>query len=370
MAAEYNSFDEMGLREEILRGVYGYGFEHPSAIQKRAIVPMIAGGDIIAQSQSGTGKTGTFTIALLQRLDWSLEVCQGLVVAPTRELAKQIYGVFEGISSGQVGLELMIGGTRRSFSRTSPQVVIGTPGRICDNVVNRRLDLGELRCLVIDEADELLSRGFQDQIRTIFQYISRDTQLALFSATLPTEIVDLTTEFMRDPTEILLKRDELTLEGIKQYYVDVEDEDMKFGCLCDLYGVLKVSQVIVYCNSREKVERLAEAMRRDNFTVSFLTSNLSQEERNAVMQEFRDGSSKVLISTDIIARGIDVQQVSTVINYDLPLSRETYIHRIGRSGRFGRKGTAINFITRRDRDLISDLESFYATSITPLPCEF
>merc|ERR1712137_1267111 len=214
--------------------------------------------------------------------------------------------------------------------REGQHVVVGTPGRVYDMLGKRHLRADELRIFVLDEADEMLSRGFKDQIYDIFRTLPPEVQVCLFSATMPNEILELTTKFMRNAVRILVKTDELTLEGIRQFYVAIEKEDWKLDTLCDLYETLTITQAIIYCNTRRKVNFLASELTKRDFTVSVTHADLDQKEREVIMREFRSGSSRVLISTDMLARGIDVQQVSLVINYDLPTNTENYIHRIGR----------------------------------------
>lgn len=223
-------------------------------------------------------------------------------------------------------------------------VVSGTPGRVADMIRRRNLRTRHIKMLVLDEADELLNRGFREQIYDVYRYLPPSTQVVVVSATLPYDVLDMTTKFMTDPVRILVKRDELTLEGLKQYFIAVEKEEWKFDTLCDLYDTLTITQAVIFCNTRRKVDWLTEKMREANFTVSSMHGEMPQKERDSIMQDFRQGNSRVLISTDVWARGIDVQQVSLVINYDLPSNRENYIHRIGRSGRFGRKGYVISLI--------------------------
>ncbi|ELV09446.1 Eukaryotic initiation factor 4A-II [Tupaia chinensis] len=275
-----DNFDDMNLKESLLRGIYAYGFEKPSAIQQRAIIPCIKGYDVIAQAQSGTGKTATFAISILQQLEIEFKETQALVLAPTRELAQQV---------------------------------------------------------------------------------------VLLSATMPTDVLEVTKKFMRDPIRILVKKEELTLEGIKQFYINVEREEWKLDTLCDLYETLTITQAVIFLNTRRKVDWLTEKMHARDFTVSALHGDMDQKERDVIMREFRSGSSRVLITTDLLARGIDVQQVSLVINYDLPTNRENYIHRIGRGGRFGRKGVAINFVTEEDKRILRDIETFYNTTVEEMP---
>jgi len=367
-----DNFDNLGLQEDLLRGIYAYGFEKPSAIQQRAIMPLVKGHDIIAQAQSGTGKTATFTIGILQRLDFSISECQALILAPTRELAQQIQKVVVALGD-YLGAKChaCIGGTRVSDDisklRNGVHIVVGTPGRVYDMLCRQVLRPDRIKLFILDEADEMLSRGFKDQIYDIFQALPPRVQVGLFSATMPSEALEITERFMREPVRILVKRDELTLEGIKQFYIAVDREEWKLDTLCDLYDTLNITQAVIFCNTRRKVDYLTDKMRAREFTVSSTHGDISQKERDVILNEFRTGSSRVLITTDLLARGIDVQQVSLVINYDLPRNLENYIHRIGRSGRFGRKGVAINFVTQEDIRALRDLEQFYNTQIEEMP---
>ncbi|TFY81152.1 hypothetical protein EWM64_g2861 [Hericium alpestre] len=367
-----STFDELGLKEDLLRGVYAYNFEKPSAIQQRAILPITQGRDVIAQAQSGTGKTATFAISILQSIDVTVRETQALVLSPTRELATQIQSVVLALGDYMnVQCHACIGGTSIGEDirklEYGQHVVSGTPGRVFDMIRRRSLRTRNIKMLVLDEADELLNKGFKDQIYDVYRYLPPATQVVILSATLPYDVLEMTTKFMTDPIRILVKRDELTLEGIKQFFVAVEKEDWKFDTLCDLYDTLTITQAVIFCNTRRKVDWLTEKMRAANFTVSSMHGEMPQKERDAIMAEFRGGTSRVLITTDVWARGIDVQQVSLVINYDLPANRENYIHRIGRSGRFGRKGVAINFVTVDDVRILRDIEQFYSTQIDEMP---
>jgi translation initiation factor 4A len=336
-------------------------------------VPILKGRDTIAQAQSGTGKTATFLIACLQRIDPTIRSCQALILAPTRELATQIKEV-----SGKLGDYLKVrshacvGGTlvREDIKMLEDcQLVVGTPGRVYDLIGRSALKLSNLMFLVLDEADEMLSRGFRDQIYDIFQELPPRVQVCLFSATMPTDVLEVSKRFMRDPIRILVKKEMVTLEGIKQFYVGVEKEGWKLDTLCDLYETLTITQAIIYCNTRRQVDWLTEKMQQRDFTVSSMHGDMTSEERNGILKEFRSGSSRVLITTDLLARGIDVQQVSLVINYDLPHNKENYIHRIGRSGRFGRKGVSINFVTDNDVNTLREIEQFYNTKIEEMPMD-
>lgn len=365
-------FDDLNLKEELLRGVYGYGFVDPSAIQQRAILPITEGHDVLAQAQSGTGKTGTFTIAALQRIDETIKAPQALILAPTRELALQIRKVVMALAFHMdINVHACIGGTSfvedAEALRNGAQIVVGTPGRVFDMIERRKFRTDHIKMFILDEADEMLSSGFKEQIYKIFTLLPPTTQVVLLSATMPGDVLEVTTKFMRNPIRILVKKDELTLEGIKQFYINVEEEDYKYDCLSDLYDSISVTQAVIFCNTRRKVEELTQRLVADNFTVSAIYSDLPQQQRDTIMKEFRTGSSRILISTDLLARGIDVQQVSLVINYDLPTNKENYIHRIGRGGRFGRKGIAINFVTNKDVGAMRELERFYSTQIEELP---
>merc|ERR1712149_46726 len=281
-----------------------------------------------------------------------------------------------GLSLGdyvKVKCHACIGGTsvREDIEklRAGQHMVVGTPGRVFDMIGKRHLRIDDCLIFVLDEADEMLSRGFKDQIYDIFKSLPPSVQVALFSATMPPDILDLTSKFMRDPIRILVKNDELTLEGIRQFYIAIDKEDWKVETLCDLYETLTITQAIIYCNTRRKVDFLSDELQKRDFTVSCMHVDLDQKERDLIMREFRSGSSRILISTDLLARGIDVQQVSLVINYDLPQNMENYLHRIGRSGRFGRKGVAINFVTNNDVRLMKDIEKYYHTQIEEMPMD-
>merc|ERR1712019_253258 len=308
----------------------------------------------------------------LQRIDYQNSQCQALILAPTRELAQQIQKVVLALGDYlKIRCHACIGGTsvRDDIDRLrdGQQCVVGTPGRVLDMIGKRHFRVDHLVTFVLDEADEMLSRGFKDQIYDIFKTLPPNVQVCLFSATIAPEILDLTTKFMRDAVRILVKKDELTLEGIRQFYVAIEKEEWKLDTLCDLYETLTITQAIIYCNTRRKVDFLADQLQKRDFTISTMHAELDQKERDLVMREFRSGSSRVLISTDLLARGIDVQQMSLVINFDLPKDRENYIHRIGRSGRFGRKGVAINFLTNNDVPYLKDIEDFYNTTVEEMP---
>jgi translation initiation factor 4A len=370
---ECKSFDELNLNEDLLRGIYSMGYEIPSQIQRKAIKPMIDRRDLIAQSQSGTGKTATFLIGSLNQVDKTLNKPQVLVICPNHELAQQIYYNFSCLSQYmKLKSALLIGGIRTDENIKSldagAQFVVGTPGRIQDMLKKYILKLGKLKCLVIDEADEMLSKGFKEQLYEIFQFVPKDCQVCVFSATMPESALEVTNKIMtNNVVRILVNPEEVTLDGIEQFYLGVDNENWKIETLCDLYERLKINMTIIFVNSRRKAEYIKEKLEEQNFTVALLHGEMKHIEREKVMKSFRTGESRILLTTDIIARGIDIQQVSVVINYDLPKHCETYIHRIGRTGRYGRKGIAINFVTENETAIIDRLQKWYKTNITPLP---
>jgi translation initiation factor 4A len=377
----YEAFDDMNLPEALLRGIYSHGFERPSAIQQKGIKPIAEGRDILAQAQSGTGKTATFCIGSMSRIDPTLKAPQVLVLTPTRELAQQIESVARGLSHN-MGLSVYcaVGGTElhhdlRALDKGA-QFIVGTPGRIYDLMNNRKsmsgngpaLPRNNMRVMIMDEADQMLEDKFHEQVMCILDLgFPQSTQVALFSATMPPEVIEVATRMLRDPVKILIPPEEVTLEGIKQYMVTLPKEEWKIEALLDIYSQLNINQAMIYCNKRQRVEWLAERLQSQGFPVSFIHGEMDLSERKSRMTAFRNGSVRVLISTDLLARGIDVQQVSLVINYELPTNQENYIHRIGRSGRFGRKGVAINILGPDEVDMMKQIEKYYSTTAAPLP---
>ena len=371
------TWEELPVKIAILRGIYAYGFEKPSPIQKKAILSMLDKKDIIAQAQSGTGKTGCFAIGALHAVDETINSTQVLILSPTRELSMQTKDVVDAIGSQckNIRTKLLIGGTStekdmHALRNHSPHIVVGCPGRIYDMLRRRKLQADALKLIILDEADEMLSSGFKDQVYDIFQFLPSQIQVALFSATMPLELNNLTEKFLRNPVKILVKTEQLTLEGIRQYYIALENDGEKYDALKDLYGELSLSQCIIYCNSINRVQDLYESMVKDDFPVCRIHSGMDKHEREKSYREFSSGTTRVMISSNVTARGIDVQQVSTVINFDIPRCIHTYLHRIGRSGRWGRKGMGINFVTKRDSRNMKEIEQYYCTSIDELPENF
>lgn len=370
--SEELSFDNLGIKDNLLRGVYSYGFEKPSKIQFKAIPVINEKKDIIAQSQSGTGKTGAFSIGSLNLVDETLEKTQVLIINPTRELAEQTLNVVKEISSyTKITKMKAVGGTNvhqcSEDLRKEPHVVIGTPGRIIDMINKRCLVTSDITTLVIDEADEMLSFGFLPTLQEIIRCMPKDSQICLFSATMPQDMLELTEKFMNNPERILVNKEELTLEGISQYYINTKVNHWKYDVLTDIYDSIQISQCIIYINSKNKLMEIYQKMIENNFPVGMIHGSLQTNERDYTIKKFREGEIRILLSTDLLSRGIDVQQLSLVINYDLPREKETYIHRIGRSGRYGRKGVAINFITDYDLEHLQNIQDFYNTKIDEMP---
>lgn len=366
------TFEEMNLKKDLLRGIFGYGFEKPSAIQSKGIMPIILKKDIIAQAQSGSGKTATFVIGALQNIDTDSLKIQAIILAPVRELAEQINGVVKGLGNYlKIKTHLCTGGTQISEDKAKlkegVQIVVGTPGRIRDMINRSILDVTCLKMLIIDEADEMLGRGFLEQINEIIKVIHPDCQICLFSATISQEIIKLTKDIMNTPAKILVKKEALTLEGIKQFYISCGNESTKMENLYEIFGNIEINQCIIYVNTKEKAEKLYKDLTEKDFVVSCIHGSLPQERRNEIMKVFREGASRVLVSTDLLARGIDVHQVGLVINFELPPKKENYIHRIGRSGRYGRRGIAMNLISQNEAAYLLEIQQYYQTQIKELP---
>jgi len=373
---EINSWDDLELEPRLLRGIFAYGFENPSPIQKKAIKPIIMGKDLIAQAQSGTGKTATFAIGALQRLNLNSRSTQVLILSPTRELTIQTAKVCTSLGTMLDGLcvKTLFGGSSMdegsAFSnKNEPHIVCGCPGRVYDMLRRDRLSYRNIKTIILDEADQMLSAGFKEQVYNIFQFLNSDIQVVLVRATIPDTLNFIIKKMMRDPVKISVKKEMLTLEGIRQFYVAVDDDRQKYATLKNIFSFLSVSQSIIYCNSVRRVIDLHDAMKEDEFPVGCIHSNMDKQTRDNAFNDFTTGKTRVLISTNLTARGIDIQQVSIVINFDLPKCVHTYLHRIGRSGRWGRKGVGINFITRRDIFKMKEIEQHYSSQINELPAD-
>ena len=367
---QIKNWSDLNLKDELLRGIYAYGFETPSEIQKKAIFPIIQKQDVIAQAQSGSGKTGTFSISTLQLIDTSQDYTQAIILAPTHELAYQIHKVITQIGSfiDNLQVKTLIGGTSvqediKQIEKNTPHIIVGTIGRTLDMIKKRIIFLDRLSLFVLDEADELLSGTFKENIQTIVQQVSDESKIAIFSATLPHYVLNLTDKFMNDPYKIIVKKEELSLECISQYYIALENDNHKYTTLKELFEVLTVTQSIVFVNGVSRVSELYDALVKEGFTVCCMHSNMSKDDRKKNLHDFRNGVYRLLLSSDITARGIDVQQVEMVINFDIPNNVHTYLHRIGRGGRWGRKGAAINLVTRKDISQMKYIENHYRINI-------
>jgi len=374
---EIQEWDELNINTDILRGIYAYGFETPSPIQKKACVPIALGCDVIAQAQSGTGKTATFIIGTLARIDTTLNETQAIIISPTRELTVQINDVLKGISCMMKQLEIytLSSGTHinndiQYLKTTRPHIITACTGRLLDLIKRGYIHTNHIKLVVIDEVDEMLSSGFREQVFDILHYLNETTrQTVLFSATMPNHIKEIALKITKNPVIINVKAETLTLEGIKQYFVPVENDRQKYDVIKDLYSYLSLSQCIIYCNSVNRVQYLYNLLKIDGYPVCIVHSQMEKYDRDINFKDFKNGKYRILISTNITSRGIDIQQVSVMINFDFPKCKHNYIHRIGRVGRYGRKGVAINIITKYDIQSIKEVEAFYSTTIDELPAD-
>lgn len=364
------NWEDFNIKPDLLRGIFSCAYEKPSPIQQTAIKPILDGSDVLGQAQSGTGKTATFSIGILNRIDVSVKVTQAIIIAPTHELVNQISKVVKQLGSMMKGLNVktLYGGTSvtddaQDLRTNIPHIIVGCSGRIFDMIKRKNINMENIQMFALDEADEMLSNGFKDQIYNIFQYLNESVQVILFSATLPLEVIELSKKFMRNPVHIMMKAEKLNLECIRQFYIAIPNDHVKYDTIKDLFSKISLGQCIIYVNSIKRVTDLYTAMIEEGFSVCNIHSGMEKEERNIAFKQFVSGEFRVLISSDITARGIDIQQVSTVINFDIPKCVHTYLHRIGRGGRWGRKGVAINFVTRQDMPLLKSIENHYKSTI-------
>jgi ATP-dependent RNA helicase len=387
----YLNFDDMPLNENLLRGLYAAGFEKPSKPQKIGIVPAIEGKDLLLQSQSGTGKTVTFSTVALQLIESKrgtekFNESLVLVLSPNRELANQTHTVIEELGKFMKGINChkTIGGYQNMSEdsrelRNQPHIIIGTMGRVKHQIELGNLKTSSIELVIIDEADEMLREvkrdsSFKEQISEIYKnYINPTTQTILVSATYTQEVIDTCDNILRKDNylKILSEIEEVSLNGIKQYFVECGDQSIKDCVLRDLYQTISATQSVIFVNTRSSAERLKSMMTKDNWVVSVIHRDLEQSERDQVVKDFKSGKSRILIATDIFCRGIDVQRVSVVINYELSENIENYIHRIGRSGRHGRKGTSINLVSPgNEMRILKKIESHYKREVEYLPSDF
>jgi len=366
-------FEELNLNEMLIKSVYLYGFTQPSAIQIKGIESINTGKDCLLQSQSGTGKTATYLLGVLNRIEEN-DKNQAIILAPTRELCNQIYEVAIGLTKlTKIKIERAVGGTNIGETKDNlrkSNVIIGTLGRLHHMIMEKTINIHNLKILVMDEADDLLADGINEKLAYILEKIPSGIQSILISATINSNVIGVSKKILHDPTKVLLKNSEVVVDLISQFYLDVESEDLKFDTLLDLYNLLSTSQVIIFCNTVKKVEWLKENLEKNNFTITCIHSKMTQLERDNIIKEFRDGKTRLLLTTDLLSRGIDIPQVNLVVNYDLPASKETYIHRIGRCGRFGKKGISISMVKSEDQSDLKTLQKmkqFYKIDIKEMP---
>ncbi|KFY37430.1 hypothetical protein V495_07181 [Pseudogymnoascus sp. VKM F-4514 (FW-929)] len=363
-------FEEFSIKRDLLMGIFEAGFEKPSPIQEEAIPVALTGRDILARAKNGTGKTAAFVIPALERINTKSSKIQCLILVPTRELALQTSQVCKTLGK-HLGVNVMVttGGTglRDDIVRLAEPVhiVVGTPGRILDLAGKNVADLSECPMFIMDEADKLLSPEFTPVIEQLLQFHPKDRQIMLFSATFPRSVQAFSVKNMDQPYEINLM-DELTLRGITQYYAFVE-EKQKVHCLNTLFSKLQINQSIIFCNSTNRVELLAKKITELGYSCFYSHARMLQANRNRVFHDFRNGVCRNLVCSDLLTRGIDIQAVNVVINFDFPKNAETYLHRIGRSGRFGHLGLAINLINWDDRFNLYNIEKELGTEIQPIP---
>ena len=368
-----NSFEKLSLNDDLIKGVYLYGFTQPSTIQIKGIEAINTGNDCILQGQSGTGKTAMYLLGSLNRITKSNNNL-GIIITPTRELATQVYDVAAELSKfTNFNIVKCIGGTdvfQNKQELKNSNLIIGTLGRINHMIQEKKINISKLNFFILDEADELLSDGINDKLSFILNTIPKDTQHIFISATITNEVFNASKQYMNNPTKVLLKNNEVIVDLIKQFYLDVENEEYKFDTLLDLYNLISTSQAIIFCNTIRKVEWLEQNLKQNNFPITVVHSNMTQEERNITVQDFREGHTRLLLTTDLLSRGIDIPQVNLVINYDLPPSKETYVHRIGRCGRFDKTGVAITMVKMQDPNdikIFNRMKYHYKITIKELP---
>jgi ATP-dependent RNA helicase DeaD len=361
VVVEQQSFSDLGLDASVLKALKDVGYETPSAIQAATIPPLLAGRDVIGMAQTGTGKTAAFALPILSQLDASQQKPQALVLAPTRELALQVCEAFERYASHLRGVNVLpiYGGqgygTQLSALRRGVHVVVGTPGRIMDHLVKGTLDLSELKFLVLDEADEMLKMGFAEDVETILADTPADKQVALFSATMPAQIRRISQQYLRDPQEITVKNKTATSSNITQRYLNVS-YPQKVDALTRILEVENFEGMIVFVRTKNETETLAEKLRARGYTASAISGDVAQAQREKTVNQLKSGKLDILVATDVAARGLDVDRISHVVNFDLPIDTESYVHRIGRTGRAGRTGDAISFVTPRERRMLANIE--------------
>ena len=368
---EHKEFSNLGINEDLLKGIFIHGFKNPSPIQIKGIKAINTGNDCILQSQSGTGKTGTYLLGIMNNIS---DNEKSIIISPTRELAKQIYDVAIEIAKySKLKVGLYIGGSNinEDFKNIKNcNIIIGTIGRVNHIFQKKKYLYNYVKIFVCDEADNIFDNNVNKDIYNIISSIKNETQKILISATLNNYVFSVSEKFLENPIKILLKKTEIAVDLISQFYIDTEVEESKLDVFLDLYNIISTTQAIIFCNTIRKVEWLTNELTEKNFAITAIHSKMSQDERNEIVNEFRDGKTRLLLTTDLLARGIDIPQVNLVINYDLPINKETYIHRIGRCGRFGKKGVSISMVKMNDSNevrILNKMKNYYNIDINELP---
>ncbi len=363
-----SNFETLDLNRDLLKAVSELGYDEPTAIQKQAIPVLLTGNDVLGQAQTGTGKTAAFALPLLNRLDPTSKHVQALVMAPTRELAIQVndaitqFGKYMGVKVlpvyGGASYERQIKGLKQGVN-----IVVGTPGRLLDLINRSALNLSQVEYLVLDEADEMLNMGFLEEVEAIIQQTPATRQTALFSATLPKPIRKMANQYLNNPVEVIVQHKKMTVENTEQRYYLVREDD-KIAALVRLFEMEEVKNALIFTRTKVRAADLAEALMERNYLVEALHGDLKQETREKVLGRFRKGLTQVLVATDVAARGLDIDDISHVINFDIPYDAEDYVHRIGRTGRAGRTGIAITFVNSKEQRLIREIERYTCQPMT------
>ena len=371
MSSNERTFRELGLSENLLRALDELGYENPTPIQAASIDPLMAGQDIIGQAQTGTGKTGAFALPLLNKVDINLNAPQILVLAPTRELAVQVAEAFGSYAKHMKGFHVLpiYGGQsmhqQLSALKRGPKVIVGTPGRVMDHMRRGTLKLDSLKALVLDEADEMLKMGFIDDIEWVLEHKPANSQLALFSATMPEQIKRVASKHLTNPVNISIASSQATVESIEQSYVQVSQHN-KLEALVRVLEVENTEGVIIFVRTRNSCVELAEKLEARGYASSPLHGDMNQQARERAVEQLKSGKLDILIATDVAARGLDVERIGHVVNYDIPYDTEAYVHRIGRTGRAGRTGMAILFVTSREMRMLRTIERATNSRIAPM----
>lgn len=373
MSDKTKNFEDLNLNQNLIKGIYLYGFKNPSKIQIEGIEAINTGKDCLLQSQSGTGKTATYLLGVLNRIEENNKL-QGMIILPTRELAEQVYNVAKEISKlTKIKIELCMGGMKLNWNNLkTTNLIIGCTGRIHHLIDEKKINFHSLKLCVLDEADELLIEGLRNKLKNIVMKVPETTQHIFISATINYNVFNVVKKVMFEPIKVLLKKSEVAVDLISQFYYDVDTEDNKFDVLLDIYNLISTSQAIIFCNTIRKVKWLEEQLLKNNFTITTIHGDMTQDERKEIISDFRESKTRLLLTTDLLARGIDIPSVNLVINYDLPPNRETYMHRIGRCGRFDKKGVSISFVKMNDPSdvkVFNKMKNFYSLTIDELPVD-